>query len=111
MTVQVFVENIKCGGCANSIRKQLQTLKGVESVDVDVEQGQVTVELAEGIDAEGFLQRSAGSAIKDGVSRNRFGGRLKGRRGESEIVCLVCGWANVGRQLIHLLLNIKNKIS
>ena len=37
MTFEVSVENIKCGGCTNSIVKGLQELEGVASVAVDVE--------------------------------------------------------------------------
>jgi len=43
MTFEVSVENIKCGGCANSIVKGLQKLEGVASVTVDVEHGRVTI--------------------------------------------------------------------
>ena len=46
----IDVENIKCGGCANTIENKLGKLDSVTqvSVDVDVEQGQVTVEAADG---------------------------------------------------------------
>jgi len=44
MSFSIAVENIKCGGCANSIRKALSDLKGVTGVSVDVEQGEVRVE-------------------------------------------------------------------
>lgn len=37
------VENIKCQGCASSIRKGLLGLDGVAEVDVDVAGGVVTV--------------------------------------------------------------------
>lgn len=40
----ISVENIKCGGCANSIRKQLLEEAGVTEVAVDVEQGSVSIE-------------------------------------------------------------------
>jgi copper chaperone len=49
----VSVENIKCGGCANSIVKGLQELEGIASVAVDVEQGRVT------IDADDSLRTAA----------------------------------------------------
>jgi copper chaperone len=45
LTLQV--ENIKCGGCANTIRKRLMAIDGVDAVDVNVEQGLVEVEAAE----------------------------------------------------------------
>lgn len=44
MTYSVQVENIKCGGCANTIKTRLEDLAGVESAEVDVEQGTVTLQ-------------------------------------------------------------------
>ena len=38
------VENIKCGGCANSINAKLLELDNVGRVEVNVEAGQVSVE-------------------------------------------------------------------
>lgn len=43
MEYTLNVENIKCGGCANTIQRRLSEIDGVESVIVDVEQGAVTV--------------------------------------------------------------------
>jgi copper chaperone len=42
----IEVENIKCGGCANSITHSLQKLDGVSSVSVDIENGRVCVTAA-----------------------------------------------------------------
>ena len=36
MTYQISVENIKCGGCASTIRSKLEAMAGVEKVDVDI---------------------------------------------------------------------------
>ena len=44
MSYEVTVENIKCGGCANTIRTRLEKLDGVDAVTVDVESGCVTVD-------------------------------------------------------------------
>ncbi|MEE4294097.1 MAG: heavy metal-associated domain-containing protein [Xanthomonadales bacterium] len=44
MNYEVSVENIKCGGCANTIRTRLEKLDGIDSVTVDVESGRVTVD-------------------------------------------------------------------
>lgn len=38
------VENIKCGGCAGSIKKKLMNHADITSVEVDVEQGIVNIE-------------------------------------------------------------------
>ena len=43
----IDVENIKCGGCANTIETKLKKIDAVTQVSVDVEQGQVTVEAAD----------------------------------------------------------------
>ncbi len=37
------VDNIKCGGCGNSIRKRLLEIDSIDEVVVDPEQGQVEV--------------------------------------------------------------------
>ena len=37
------VDNIRCGGCANTITKKLTEIHGVEEVQVDVENKQVIV--------------------------------------------------------------------
>ena len=49
MLYEITVENIKCGGCANSISSKLAALEGVQSVDVDVENGIVRTEAIEGM--------------------------------------------------------------
>ncbi len=39
------VENIKCGGCASSISQKLLDLDSVREVNVDIDNGRVTVEV------------------------------------------------------------------
>ncbi len=43
----IAVENIKCGGCANTIRNKILEENSVSSVDVDVEAGRVRIEADE----------------------------------------------------------------
>ena len=47
MSFVIEVENIKCGGCANSIRNKLLDDARVSEVEVEIEAGQVRVEAAE----------------------------------------------------------------
>jgi copper chaperone len=47
MAYQVKVENIKCGGCASTIRSKLEAIDGVSGVDVKVEDGIVSIDAAE----------------------------------------------------------------
>ncbi len=37
----IIVENIKCGGCANSITKALNNLKDVDNININIETGQI----------------------------------------------------------------------
>jgi len=43
MTYDIQVENIKCGGCANTISTRLNKMDAVESCEIDVEQGKITI--------------------------------------------------------------------
>ncbi len=39
----INASNIKCGGCAENIKNGLSEIAGVESVEVNIESGEVTV--------------------------------------------------------------------
>ena len=39
----IEVENIKCGGCVNSINQKLLQVDGIDDVAVDVETGRITL--------------------------------------------------------------------
>ncbi len=47
MAYQINVENIKCGGCASTIRSKLEAMDSVDKIEVDIAEGIVTVEAAE----------------------------------------------------------------
>lgn len=40
---QFNVKNVKCGGCVSAIENGLKELPGIESVEVTIEEGEVTV--------------------------------------------------------------------
>jgi len=44
MAIEIEVENIKCGGCANSISKGLMEDARIKSVEVDIENSRVSFE-------------------------------------------------------------------
>lgn len=44
MSYVIEVENIKCGGCANSIRKGLLQDSRIRSVEIDIEGGKVSID-------------------------------------------------------------------
>lgn len=47
MRMQVVVENIKCGGCASTIKKRLLEDARIQAVDVDVATGTVFIDAGE----------------------------------------------------------------
>ncbi len=47
MTYQINVENIKCGGCASTIRSKLEVMEGIGSIEVDIEAGIVRIDGSE----------------------------------------------------------------
>lgn len=42
MIQQVYIENLKCGGCASTIIKELNNIDGVKNTQVDVEESLVS---------------------------------------------------------------------
>ena len=44
ITETIFVENLKCKGCANTVRNAVSSILGVENVEVDNEHFKVMVE-------------------------------------------------------------------
>ncbi|MFM6976583.1 MAG: heavy-metal-associated domain-containing protein [Sphingobacteriaceae bacterium] len=75
-TYQIIVENIKCGGCMNSIKTALLKLNGVSEVAIDKEQDQVSVtgpalnrdELLEKLAALGYPERGNNSLLSKAKS-------------------------------------------
>jgi copper chaperone len=57
MTYELQVENIKCGGCANSIKHGLLKRRGVEDVQVDIEKGIIKVEANEHASLEAIIDK------------------------------------------------------
>jgi len=41
------VNNIKCGGCENSIKKSILKIEGVEALNIDLDSSDITLEYAE----------------------------------------------------------------
>lgn len=41
METTLYIQNLKCGGCANTITKNLTSLEGIENIIVNVEESSV----------------------------------------------------------------------
>ena len=46
--MNLTVENIKCGGCANSITKKLSSVFGTSNINIDIDTGIVNIDIEEG---------------------------------------------------------------
>jgi len=94
MPVVIKVENIKCGGCANHIQKTLSAIKGVESVQVAVEEGEVKVTFLpqmEGVERAALQQRLRTELLSKGYPETGSVEGLKaaGAKAKSFISCAV----------------------
>ena len=75
----IEVENIRCGGCANTIGKQLRKIGGVAGVEVDIENGRVAVEAGEDcreklvatLLASGYPEKGSAEGIKAASAKAR----------------------------------------
>ncbi len=43
-TLEIFVENIKCGGCISGIKKALLGFKGVKSVEITLDEEKILIQ-------------------------------------------------------------------
>jgi copper chaperone len=50
MKTTVTVKNIKCGGCCKIIRKELLSYDGVNSIAIDLDNGEITINHSKQID-------------------------------------------------------------
>ncbi|MGM0541894.1 MAG: heavy-metal-associated domain-containing protein [Pseudomonadota bacterium] len=85
------VENIKCGGCANSIKQKLNALPGVVQTTVDIEAGSVAVNFDADID-----QLQAIGAVEDKLAAMGYpkvgsveGLKAAGAKAKSFVSCAV----------------------
>jgi len=84
--MRIEVENIKCGGCAGSIRKGLMGLDGVDAVDVDIESGVVQVQADDALRAEIARKLASMGYPETGTVR---GLKSAGARAKSFVSCAV----------------------
>lgn len=58
-TLELQVDNVKCGGCASTIREGLLSLHGIHEVAVNIESGAVSIH------GEGYNDKEIHSKLKD----------------------------------------------
>ncbi|PCI10165.1 MAG: heavy metal transporter [Flavobacteriaceae bacterium] len=53
----IQVENLKCGGCANTIKKGLISIDGIETVDIVIETSEVTIQSEDEVVIESAIKK------------------------------------------------------
>ena len=43
MTENIIVANLKCGGCASSIKNKLKELHGIDSINIDLDSNNISI--------------------------------------------------------------------
>lgn len=69
---KIFVENLKCGGCSNTIQKALLGLVGVKKVTTNPEEGWVEVEHEDFTDVESIESKLADLGYPKAGTGNLF---------------------------------------
>lgn len=70
MTVQISVENIKCGGCINSIKTGLLKIANVQEVIIDKETETVNIKSSLPIDRQDIVNQLAKMGYPEVGSNN-----------------------------------------
>jgi len=75
-TQEIFVENIKCGGCMTSIKNALEKIKGIIKVDINKDEEKISLtgdhyqlnEVIESLNSMGYPQKGENSLFKQAKS-------------------------------------------
>lgn len=75
-TQEIFVENIKCSGCMTSIKNALEKIKGIESVEINLDEEKISLtgdqyqlsEVINSLNSMGYPQKGENSVFKQAKS-------------------------------------------
>ncbi len=56
MSYNIHIENLKCGGCAATIKKGLLSIENITNIEIDVENSIVSV-VGDGVDQEKIKEK------------------------------------------------------
>ena len=75
-TQEIFVENMKCGGCMTSIKNALEKIKGIVKVEIDKDEEKISLtgeqyqlsEVIDSLNGMGYPQKGENSVFKQAKS-------------------------------------------
>jgi len=73
----IEVENLKCGGCANTIKQKISVLAGVKDVVVEPEVGKVGIKAEKDLNIEKVKEALSELGYPAVGSKNSFGKKAK----------------------------------
>jgi copper chaperone CopZ len=73
----IEVENLKCGGCANTIKQKLSVIEGVEEIVVEPEKSKVGIKAGKGLDLEKVKKTLSELGYPPVGSKNSVGKKAK----------------------------------
>jgi copper chaperone len=76
MELNIQVENLKCGGCINTVKKAVLNSQGVKDVEIDLETGMITIQSANEINEAEIVQKLAQLGYPK-VGENDLGKKIK----------------------------------
>jgi copper chaperone len=73
MQSKIYIQNLKCGGCAKTITNNLKTINSVENVEIDIENSAVSLthhqdvldEIKETLKSIGYPEQGENNNILD----------------------------------------------
>lgn len=77
MNTTIKVQNLKCGGCANTITNKLSSLPNVTDVKIDVEESLVSFEYIDELTFESVIETLKISGYPQDGDENSFGTKAK----------------------------------
>ena len=76
-TEEIIIENLKCGGCENTIKSKLSSMEGISKVSIDRENAKVTVEHEDGISRAVLTEKLAALGYPETGSDNGLLTKMK----------------------------------
>ncbi len=75
--MKIVIDNLKCGGCANTITKKISEMKGVSDVSVSVENSEVSFTTSEDEIVEKVKQKLADLGYPESGTENTISHKAK----------------------------------
>jgi copper chaperone CopZ len=77
MIEKIEVQNLKCGGCAGTIKSKIALVDGVNSVEVDVDSSVVTVTISDSKSLDKVINRLSELGYPKAGNHNGIGQKAK----------------------------------